>query len=100
MGKRTARTDELEFALSVLREAGVSRSRITFDEHGPTSIEVEFSPPVVPAGLVDRSGKPVSLDEGMGPLEKDPLGGDDEDEAVIEDPIHAKNFPRAGRAPV
>jgi len=88
---------DLPKVLADLRAAGVTRARYTENGAGESSIEVDFGPPVAPAGLVDAAGKPIDLDEGMGPLQKDPLGEDDEDEAVVEDPIHAKNFNRKPR---
>lgn len=56
-----------------LRARGCSKVRATFDGAGVDSIEVEFAPVPVPVTpFVDKEGAPVNLDDGAGPLTKDP----------------------------
>ena len=75
---------DLTRTLEALRASGLRTFKYRV---GNESIEGEFGPAqraVTPAGFVGANGDPVNLDEGMGPLERDPL-----DDA---DPAHTANF--------
>lgn len=82
---------ELSEYLQVMKDAGVRCGTL------PGGVQFEFHPMPVPlAQLVGKDGKPVDLDEGAGPLAKDP------DELVAEEmerdtdlEMHAANFKRA-----
>ena len=70
----------LSTILDVLRDAGVRRAKVPLadarkvgTECVPFLFEVEFEPtPESAAPFVGKDGKPVDLDEGAGPLARDP----------------------------
>jgi hypothetical protein len=83
---------DLAKALADMRANGVSEAQYEEKPDGSVTLKVAFG--AVPA-LADRSGKAVNLDEGMGPLEVDPLGEEDEGNRPEgpADVAHAANFP-------
>lgn len=86
---------DLPKVLADLRAAGASQAHVKLRPDGSVEeLNVMLGPavPVTPLGLVDASGKPVDLDEGMGVLELDPL-----EEDIPPDAIQAKNYPRKDR---
>lgn len=82
---------KLRELLDVLRELGVKSASIPiFDDscsprQNPLTVEF-FERPDAATPFVDVDGKPVDLDEGAGPLARDP-------DADME----RANFPRPGR---
>lgn len=67
---------DLTQVLAQLRDAGASRAKVEFDAKGGVkALDVEFqdnvSANIAPAGFVDSSGKPIDLNEGAGPLERE-----------------------------
>ncbi len=74
---------DVRHALKLLRDAGVQKARLTVDDGGLTSLDVEFEAaplPVTP--FVDAKGRPVDFDEGMPALARDP--DDESSDAAIE----------------
>ena len=71
----------LRAILDVLRDAGVRRAKVPVVDAGALPagmgdlglLEVEFEPtPESAAPFVGKDGRPVDLDEGAGPLARDP----------------------------
>lgn len=60
-----------------MRANGVTEAVYEVKPDGCESLKVAFALP--PAGLRNRSGEAVNLDEGMGALELDPLGEETDD---------------------
>lgn len=79
----------LEDVIGALRATGCARGKVTFDGSTVASVEVEFAEapmPVAVSPFRDKDGKPLDMDEGAGPLTKDP---DDAPAAPVEEPSDA-----------
>ena len=64
---------EVQRLVEGLRGAGCAKVRMTFDIDGVSSVDVEFTEGPRPATpFVDSEGAPVNLDDGAGPLTRDP----------------------------
>lgn len=87
-------SDFLRDQLAALREAGCIKGKVTFGaQNTVTSVEVEFAPGPVPAApFVDASGNAVDLDEGAGPLTKDPDAPPAPSEEPSDAAIERANF--------